>query len=444
MDQSFKQFSMSISEEIIAFRRSFHKYAETGWLEFRTASLVARELSNLGFTIQVGKDVLDENSRMGLPSAEILEKNWQRALNQGGDPEFLGVMKGGFTGVVGEKYFGDGPTIALRFDMDALEITESQSTDHFPFKEGFSSENSGMMHACGHDCHTAIGLGLAKLINHFQNDFRGRIKLIFQPAEEGVRGAKSMVKAGILNDVDYVIGHHVYPGWNVGEISCGMGGYAATEKFDVIFDGAPSHAGGSPEIGKNAMLAAATAITNLYAIPRHSEGFTRINVGKIVAGSGRNVICPKALMVIETRGESNKLSSYMRNKAENILKSAASMYDCNVSIKDMGSAITGESDSDFAAEVGKIADKIGDFSFVSSQNHSGGSEDFTYMMEAVQKNGGKATNIGIGADINGISSNSKDRSKMLQPHTFNFDVKEDALEKTVYLLSSIIYKISKT
>ena len=94
-----------------------------------------------------------------------------------------------------------------------------------------------------------------------------------------------------------LLGHHVMSGWKLGEIIPGMGNYAATQKFDVTFTGKPAHAGGSPEKGNNALLAASTAILNLYAIPRHSDGYTRINVGKLNAGTGRNVICSDAHLI---------------------------------------------------------------------------------------------------------------------------------------------------
>lgn len=443
MYREIKRFSEDISKTLIEIRRDFHKYAETGWLEFRTSSIVARELDNLGFQVKIGKEVLDDESRMGLPDAATLEKHWQRAKDQGGDPEYLKYVKGGFTGVAGILELGEGHVTALRFDMDALEIVESQSTEHIPYKENFSSVNTGMMHACGHDTHTATGLGIARFLSNFKDYLSGTVILIFQPAEEGVRGAKSMVASGLLDNVDYLLGHHVYPGWAVGEIVPGMGDYAATEKFDAFIKGNPSHAGGRPESGKNAMLAAATAITNLYAIPRHSAGSTRINVGKIIAGSGRNVICPNAHLTIETRGETNQLSDYMREKAEQVLKAAAQMYNCELEIVDMGSAITGESDKEMSDLVIKTATKLDNFSIISSKGHGGGSEDFTYMMKAVQDHGGKATNIGIGADLHNISSFTNNRSNVLEPHTFNFDINEQAINKAVYLLSSVLYNLMK-
>ena len=306
MISSIDAMVASLEAKLVHCRRDLHRHAETGWLEFRTSSLVARALTDLGYEVELGRQVVAENARMGVPSAEMLESNWQRALVQGGDPEFLEDVKGGYTGVVGILACGEGPTIGLRFDMDALGVMEAQEERHRPHREGFASLNEGMMHACGHDAHTAVGLGLAEVLMAHREALRGTIKLIFQPAEEGVRGAKSMVAAGVVDDVDILLGHHVRTGFCLGELECGMSGYAATHKFDVSIEGGPAHAGGRPEGGANAMLAAATAILNLYAIPRHSEGYTRINVGQMTAGTGRNVICPSAHLVCETRGPNHR------------------------------------------------------------------------------------------------------------------------------------------
>ena len=139
------------------------------------------------------------------PTKKHLTKNWQRAKEQGGDEHFLESVKGGFTGVVGIVKNGEGPVIGLRFDMDALDIQEDLTDNHRPFREGFASVNGNVMHACGHDGHTAAGLGIAEILMKLKKEIKGTIKLIFQPAEEGVMGAKSMVTAGVVDDVDYSV-----------------------------------------------------------------------------------------------------------------------------------------------------------------------------------------------------------------------------------------------
>jgi aminobenzoyl-glutamate utilization protein A len=431
MTEQVNQIADEIEQDIIDYRRDFHRHAESGWTEFRTASLVARRLSDLGYEVRIGRHVVKDEERMGLPPPEVLEQCWQRAREQGGDPQFLEAVRGGLTGVVGILRHGEGPTLGLRFDMDALDLTESTSPDHRPAREGFSSVNDGAMHACGHDAHTAVGLGVAQVLARLLDRLHGTVKLVFQPAEEGVRGAKAMVGAGVVDDVDFMLGHHVYSGWGLGEIDPGRSGYLATSKFDATLTGAPAHAGGRPHEGRNALLAAATAILNLHAIPRHKEGATRINVGRLVAGTGRNIVPACAHLVIETRGASTELNDYVYDYAVRILEAAASMHTCTLEIKGMGSAKSASSDAELAERVERIALNMDGFS-IRPPERGGGSEDFTYMMARVQENGGLATNIGIGADLGGWGH-----------HTAEFDIDERALKAAIRLLSAITLDLLK-
>jgi len=419
------QSTSEVESRAIGYRRDFHRYAEAAWTEFRTSSLVARRLASLGYDAQSGRQVLRDEDRMGLPSPDTLEKHWQRALDQGGDREFLEVVKGGFTGVVGILDNGPGPVVGLRFDMDSVDISESQDSGHRPFREGFASVNDGASHACGHDGHTAVGLGVAEVLMALRDQVRGTVKLIFQPAEEGVRGAKAMVSAGVVDDVDYILGHHLYSGWKLGEVDPGRGDYLATTKFDATITGVPAHAGGRPHEGKNALLAASTAVLNLHAIPRHKDGATRINVGKLMAGTGRNVVCSRARLVVETRGSTSGLNEYMYGHAMRVLEAAASMYDCTLEVRTMGSAQSASSDAELAERVRELALGIGGFS-VRPPDTGGGSEDFTYMMERVQQHGGQATSIGVGADLGGWGH-----------HTAEFDFDERALGLAIGLLSEL-------
>jgi aminobenzoyl-glutamate utilization protein A len=414
--------AVAIAPTLTAERRDFHRYAESGWTEFRTASLIARRLVDLGFDVKVGRTVLDPDARMGVPDVDVLEAAWARAKAQGGAPEFLEEVRGGFTGVVATLSHGAGPTVGLRFDIDALDLQESHAPEHRPEAEGFASVNDGAAHACGHDAHAAIGLGVARVLTDLASAIKGTVKLIFQPAEEGVRGAKAMVAARVVDDVDALLGLHVYSGWETGSVAPGKGGFLATSKFDALITGAPAHAGGSPQLGRNAMLAAATAVLNLHAISRHRSGATRINVGRLTAGQGRNVIAPSAHLVIETRGATSKLDDYMVNAAVRVLESAAAMYECEVEICPMGGAKSADSDPALAERVSRIVDVLPGL-VARDAEPGGGSEDFTYMMRCVQERGGLATNIGFGADIGNWGH-----------HTATFDIDEAALPMAVKLL----------
>lgn len=383
----------AMQAEMVAQRRDFHKYAESGWFEMRTTSIIARKLTEMGYEVLLGEDVCDRESRMGVADEATLEKQYERAAQQGGDPAFLPYTKGGMTGAVGILRCGEGPTVALRFDIDALGVIESQEADHRPFAEGWASVNSGMMHACGHDGHATVGLGVAKVLMDIKDSLHGTVKLIFQPAEEGVRGAKSIVAKGHLNGVDYVLGTHVTGNAKYTDRMAypGSKDSFATSKYDVVFHGKSAHAGGRPNEGDNAMLAAATAVLNLQAIPRHAGGATRINVGKLVAGSGRNVICDEAFMEIEVRGSTTELNRYVENYALRILENAAAMHGCTVEYKLMGAAESLVSDLPLAQRLRKAWEEAG-FPVTSEDMLTlGGSEDYSYMMNAVQQQGGQAT-----------------------------------------------------
>ncbi len=423
MLERIEQIADSLQPTLVEIRRDFHKYAESAWTEFRTASLIARRLIDLGYEVKLGREVVKDEDRMGLPSEQELEKHYQRAVEQGGDQEFLPLLKGGFTGVVGILRCGEGPVIGMRFDIDAVDMAESQAPDHRPVQEGYVSVNPAAMHSCGHDGHATIGLGVAETLVHIKDQLTGTIKLVFQPAEEGVRGAKAVVGSGILDDVQYMFASHLGSGVKTGTITCGREGFLATSKFDAFIKGAPAHAGGSPQGGHNAMLAAATAVLNLYAIPRHSKGATRINVGRLNAGTGRNVIPPVAHLAIETRGLTSELNDHMYNYAMRILENAAAMHGCTVEVKAMGGARSGASTPELVDRVRNLAVQISDFTNVPDGNRQGGgSEDYTYMMERVQQNGGQATFLSVGADYNGAGH-----------HTAEFDFDEIAMKGAVKL-----------
>ena len=280
--QSIIEMADAAQSRMVAVRRDFHKYAETGWHEMRTSSIIAKRLSELGYEVLVGDRVCKRDARMGVPSEQILSESYERAKKQGADPDFIEAVEGGMTGVIGILRCGEGPTVAMRFDIDALGVIESKDADHIPEREGFTSVNDGSMHACGHDGHAASGLGVAEVLMQIKDKLHGTVKLIFQPGEEGLRGAKSIVANGHLDDVDYVLGSHTTGEDDEGsDITPGSYGSLASYKYDVTYRGVSAHAGGSQQLGKNALLAAAAAVTNLYAIPRHSKGASRINRGRI-------------------------------------------------------------------------------------------------------------------------------------------------------------------
>ena len=388
--------AQAISPELTALRRDFHHYPETGWLEMRTSAIIAKRLTELGYDVKTGRAVCAEGARMGLPPKEALASHAREALAQGAPADFLTQdMAEGFTGVIGELRCGEGPVLALRFDIDALGMQECAESTHRPVHEGFASVNPGMMHACGHDAHAAIGLGTAKVLSEMKDQLHGTVKLLFQPGEEGARGAKAMVAAGHLDDVDVFIGSHVAPTDSLddGDVTPGTYGSLATTKYDVTFRGLAAHAGGFPEKGRNALLAAASAVLALHAIPRHSAGESRINVGTLNAGTGRNVIPDEAVMQLEVRGETTEINSFMAAAAEDVCRGAAAMQGCTVEMKKMGEAEGQRSDGALLKRIGDVVRRDLPHLTVSSVENAKnwGSEDISVMMNRVQARGGLAT-----------------------------------------------------
>lgn len=427
MDADIIKAAQALRAKTTMRRRDFHKHAEAAWTEFRTASIVARELAALGYRVLAGDEAVDGQAMMGVPAAAELERHYQRALGQGADPVWAEKMRGGKTGVVGVMAFGKpGPTVALRVDMDANDLVEAAEEKHRPCREGFASVNAGAMHACGHDGHTAIGLGVAEVLAGLKDRLAGTVKLIFQPAEEGVRGAKAMVARGVVDDVRYIVGAHLGVTMRkTGQVACRTEGFLATTKLDAAFTGVPAHAGAAPETGRNAILAAATATLNLHAISRHGKGASRVNVGVIQGGTGRNVIPAQALIKVETRGATTEINEYVYGEAIRIIQAAAAMYGCSVTTQLMGGAAGCQNDAALATRVEAVVKRQGLLTEILPAGNIGGSEDCTYFMERVQQNGGQATYVMFGTEL------------AAGHHDGFFDINEDALVPGVALLAGV-------
>ena len=155
----------TLKQQLIAWRRDFHRHPEQGFLEMRTASIVADELARLGYRLRMGREVMDSRAIMGKPDAQTTAAHAAWARANGAVATYLDALQDGYTAVVADWDSGKpGPTTALRVDMDALPIHESDAAEHRPQALGFRSQNPGSMHACGHDGHSAIGLAVATLI----------------------------------------------------------------------------------------------------------------------------------------------------------------------------------------------------------------------------------------------------------------------------------------
>jgi aminobenzoyl-glutamate utilization protein A len=411
-------------------RRTFHERPEPAWREFWTTARLVDELEAIGVDdLLVGPDLLADDARMGVPDDADVEAWYERAREAGADPDTLDRIAGGYTGCLavleGDR---EGPTVALRVDIDGLPRGESTDEDHQPTAEGFRSRHEGAMHACGHDAHMTIGLGVVEALA--DRDFPGTVKVLFQPAEEVVGGGAPVAESGVLDDVDYLLALHIGLDHPTGEVVAGVEGILAVSHFRAEFTGESSHAGKHPEDGRNAVQAMATAVQNLYAIPRHLDGATRVNAGKVGGGTAANIVPEQAYIEGEVRGETTELMEYMREHADRVLDSAAAMHDCEVSVTTAGEAPSATPDDAVVDVVEAVAGETEGVTSVVRHADLGGSEDATYLMRRVQDQGGKASFVCVGTDHPGGH------------HTATFDVDERSLPIGVDLLAASLRRLA--
>jgi amidohydrolase len=239
-----------VREEVVETRRDLHRHPELSLHEERTAEIAARRSEELGYKVSTGV---------------------------------------GSTGVIAdlEGGAGDGPTLMLRADMDALPVQE-RGGDRV-----VTSEVSGVMHACGHDGHVAMTLGAAAVLSSVRDSWRGRVRLCFQPAEEIAAGAVPMIDAGALTGVDRVLGIHLWAPLQVGQVGVKDGPiFGSADEFGIIVRGRGGH-GGMPHTSIDPVVAAAEVVIALQAIvSRETSPFSPavVTIGRIEGGSAFNVI----------------------------------------------------------------------------------------------------------------------------------------------------------
>ncbi|WP_010681036.1 M20 metallopeptidase family protein [Acetivibrio cellulolyticus] len=256
LTKEIKKISSDILNEIVLIRRTIHQYPELGFEEFKTSSLISAYLEGLGLKVSKG---------------------------------FAGT---GVTGLLEGR--SPGMTIAIRADMDALPILEENDIQ-------YASSNQGIMHACGHDVHTAIALGTAHILSKFRDHIKGNVKFIFQPAEEGLGGAKVMIDEGVLTNpkVDAIIALHVSPGIKSGQISISPGPVMASpSEFEIEIIGKGGHAAEPQKTIDPIVLG--TNIINLFQtiVSRNINPLksTVLSVTSFQAGKAFNIIPSRAII----------------------------------------------------------------------------------------------------------------------------------------------------
>jgi len=276
-----------VNDWVFAIRREFHADPEKSMEEYRTSARVAEELG-----------------KMGIPVKRI------------GKTGVLGTLEGKLPGKV----------LALRADMDALSIQEQTGFD-------YSSQNPGVMHACGHDFHTAILLGAAKVLSGMKDQLKGTIKFLFQPSEETAMGAKLMVEGGALENpkVDMAFGLHVIADLPIGKVVLQDGGFMASgDNWECTIKGVTAH-GSSPWQGVDALVCAAAVVQSLQTlVSRVNDARDPIvvNIGTIHGGDRFNIIPSKVEMTGMNRAFSVTARESMPKWMEEVIKGTCAAYRC--------------------------------------------------------------------------------------------------------------------
>jgi aminobenzoyl-glutamate utilization protein A len=425
-------------DKIIEYRREFHKYPESGWEEIRTSARVAEILEGLGYETLMGPDVVNVDS-IGEPerlSEEQMQAVMKRAVDQGAAPGYVERTKG-YPGVLAvydtQK---PGPVTAFRFEMDCLPYQEPAEAGFRPFDAGYISTNSDKVHACGHDGHTAMGLGIAERLLSSGSIMTGKIKLIFQPAEETYYGAQAVVDKGHLDDADNFIAMHMALSAEnrplpSNTIACGCKDFLSDRQLDVYYEGRAAHPCGAAQEGKNALLAACSAALNLHCIAPHESGLCRVNVGELHAGVCVNTIAPNALMKVEYRGQNPDISEYVGKRVFDILEGTAKAYDLQYHYVDYGEVPAGASDDEMMEVINRAAAKVPWFQKIYFEGNVGGTDDAAVMMNKVQEHGGIGTYIGIGTDTTSPLHNAR------------FDFDEDCLGAAVDMCMFALEELHK-
>lgn len=387
-------------DQMSALRRRVHRRPEEGWTEFETTALIVSHLRSLQFEVRCGRAVIHPDFVMGR-DPHLVAEAVARAKRQGVSEELLSELDD-FTGAVGIWDSGrPGPVTAFRFDIDCVQVGETPDPAHEANAGGYASERPNLMHACGHDGHLAVGLGVAQWIKDHADQLCGKIKLVFQPAEEGTRGARPMAESGILDDVDFIVCTHIGSSVPLHQVAVCTHGYLATTKLDIYFEGVPAHAGANPEKGRSALMAACSAAMMLVGIPRSGEGNTRIAVGRLTAGEGRNVVPVHAHLQIETRGSTADVNRYMVDCVKRITAGTALAYDVKSRIEKVGEASELITDQAVTDDLMSIAHAAPSIEAVELWDDIRGSDDCTILINRVRAHGGKSGYFLFGCNQNG-------------------------------------------
>jgi amidohydrolase len=295
LQEAFRQIreqAEAMREELIAIRRDIHAHPEQRFEEVRTAGIAAEHLKKLGIDVRTGV----------------------------GKTGVVGVLRGGL---------GEGRIIGIRCDMDALPVQEQNDA---PYR----SCVDGSMHACGHDVHTTVAIGTARVLAGMRDRFRGAVKFVFQPSEENpcgaVCGALAMIGDGVLENppMDAILSLHCWPELTLGQVGVGAGpAMAGSQAFRITMIGAQSHCS-TPQKGRDAILGAAEVVSSIHhIIPRRTDpsDMVALNIGFIEGGSKFGTIAGKTVMEGSVRAISKEMLEFIMDRVRDTVEGVSRILD---------------------------------------------------------------------------------------------------------------------
>ena len=366
-------------EKIVALRRDIHREPELGFDTEKTAEKVLAALDGLPLEIETG-----------------IAQN----------------------GIVATLRGHEGPTVALRADMDALPIEEDTGLP-------FASEIEGRMHACGHDAHTSMLVGAAHALSGMRDRLKGTVRFVFQPAEEGGGGGKVMVEEGVADDVSSIFALHLWPGLPFGKVATKSGPImAAADAFEMEIKGSGGH-GAMPHLAADAVVIAAHVVTALQTVVSREVDPVEpavLTVGEIGAGTAFNIIPEKARLGGTVRTLNPDLRERVPGRIEEIARGVARGMRGDADLDYHFSYPVTVNDEGAAGRALGVAEKLfGEESVLELSNPSMGAEDFAYFLQKVP---GAFIWLGVGEGVSGL-------------HTPQFAFDEEVLPRGSALLAAL-------
>jgi amidohydrolase len=379
----FMAEAAALADRLVAIRRDLHMHPELGFQEYRTAGIVADALNALGYEVATGV----------------------------GHTGVVGLMAGAQPG---ER------TVLLRFDMDALPIDEANEV---PYR----SQTRGVMHACGHDAHVAVGIGVATLLAQHRDRWGGTIKLMFQPAEEGLGGARAMIADGLLQHpaVDVALALHVSSGHPVGTAVVRSGALlAASDRIEIVIHGHGGH-GARPHEAVDAVVVAAQVVVALQSVVARNldpEEIGVVTIGSIQAGMAGNVIAEQAVLRGTIRSFSEPTRDLLHRRVYEVAEHVAAAFGARADVQTPRGVHATVSAPGPTAVVYRSAAALFGADQVNTTYRTTGSEDFSEVLAAVP---GNFFFLGARNDARGLNA---------PHHNPRFDIDEACLPQGVAIL----------